>query len=156
MLSLFLLLCLLILTESFYSVYNLLNRNRLNKNCFYNYNNRNDLYLKKERIIIMNAIKYEDISKEDINKDDDDIEEQLAKELYDELKGNSAYLTPEQFLSWQDIQDVIEDGILDTDLLAAILNEVGIKVNDKKHNKITFEKVELLLLLSLLLLLLYL
>ena len=89
----------------------------------------------------MNAIKYEDINREDINKDDDDIEEQMAKELYDELRGTSAYLTPEQFLSWQDIQDVIEDGILDTDLLAAILNEVGIKVNDKKQNTITFEKV---------------
>ena len=64
----------------------------------------------------------------------------MAKELYDELRGNNKELTPQQFLAWEDIQDTIEDGILDTDLIAAILNEVGIKVNDKKNNSISFEK----------------
>ena len=64
----------------------------------------------------------------------------MAKELYDELRGSNKELTPQQFLAWEDIRETIEDGILDTDLLAAILNEVGIKVNDKKNNSISFEK----------------
>ena len=64
----------------------------------------------------------------------------MAKELFDELRGSNKELTTQQFLAWQDIQDTIEDGILDTDLLAAILNEVGINVNDKKNSGINFEK----------------
>ena len=117
---------------------------RFNQGCKYDsmscISYMNSFEVMKRTTMNLNAIKYEDMAN-DVGSDenDDAMEEEMARELYDELRGSSKLLSPAQFLAWEDIQDTIEDGLLDTDLLAAILNEVGVKVNDK-NNGITFEK----------------
>ena len=48
------------------------------------------------------------------------------KEIYDELKGSSSILTVEDFKSWGDLLDMIEDGSFDMKVLDDTLSKVGV------------------------------
>jgi hypothetical protein len=76
--------------------------------------------------------------------DDDDIEEldeeEAARQIFDELKGSSdrSSLPLEEFLQWEDVQELLESGALSKDNLAMAIQNAGITV---EQGDLTFEMV---------------
>lgn len=79
---------------------------------------------------------------EDYFADEDSLESELAKDLYNQLKGDSPILSVDQFVAWDDIQDILTRDVIDLDTVNIILNEVGVK-SDGIHFDQFVEAVEL-------------
>lgn len=58
------------------------------------------------------------------DKEDAELELQMAKELFDDLKGADPHLSVKAFLQWDDIQDLLIDEVLDESDLKAIVAQV--------------------------------
>lgn len=52
---------------------------------------------------------------------DNELEIQLARELYDELRAGRLGLPVESFLEWEDIQDVLSNGVIDSETMEIII-----------------------------------
>jgi len=61
--------------------------------------------------------------------DDDELDEETAREIFDELRGKKAKLSVVDFLQWGDIQDLLESGALSSDNLANCIEKVGVVVD---------------------------
>ena len=74
---------------------------------------------------------------EDLDNDDEGItdedesgpEEESAREMFDELRGDNAELPLVQFLQWEDVQELLDSGALAKDDLAGCIDKVGIAVD---------------------------
>jgi len=63
----------------------------------------------------------------DADEEDRKLELQMAREQYDTLRGDSGpLLRTSQFLSWDEIVDVLDSGIIDRETMEIILNESGV------------------------------
>ena len=58
---------------------------------------------------------------------DNELEKKMARELYDELREGQLGLSIESFLKWEDIEDVLNNGIIDEETMEIIIDEVGVK-----------------------------
>jgi hypothetical protein len=58
---------------------------------------------------------------------DNELEKKMARELYDELREGQLGLSIESFLKWEDIEDVMNNGIIDNETMEIIIDEVGVK-----------------------------
>eukprot|EP00596_Hydrurales_sp_CCMP1899_P010927 CAMPEP_0119043630 /NCGR_PEP_ID=MMETSP1177-20130426/24302_1 /TAXON_ID=2985 /ORGANISM="Ochromonas sp, Strain CCMP1899" /LENGTH=129 /DNA_ID=CAMNT_0007012175 /DNA_START=229 /DNA_END=618 /DNA_ORIENTATION=- len=59
----------------------------------------------------------------------------MARELYDELRAGQLGLPVTSFLEWEDIQDVLSNGVIDAETMEIIIDECGVK-----DGVITFEQ----------------
>ena len=66
---------------------------------------------------------------------DNELEKKMARELYDELRAGQLGLTIESFMKWEDIEDVLDNGIIDEETMEIIIDEVGVK-----NGILTFEQ----------------
>ena len=66
---------------------------------------------------------------------DNELEKKMARELYDELREGQLGLSIESFLKWEDIEDVLNNGIIDEETMEIIIDEVGVK-----NGILTFEQ----------------
>lgn len=57
---------------------------------------------------------------------DEELEQDMAVELYNLLRGRDEGLTLEKFLDWDDIKEVLERGFLDKESIGIIVSEVGV------------------------------
>lgn len=57
---------------------------------------------------------------------DNELEKKMARELYDELRAGQLGLPIEAFLKWEDIEDVLDNGIIDQETMEIIIDEVGV------------------------------
>ena len=69
-------------------------------------------------------------------------EEELAIEIYNQLRGNKVHLELIDFLKWEDVQELLECGALSKDDLASAVDSVGVSV---EHGGISFEQFSRLL-----------
>jgi DNA-directed RNA polymerase subunit N (RpoN/RPB10) len=58
---------------------------------------------------------------------DNELQKKMARELYDELRAGQLGLSIESFLKWEDIEDVLDSGIIDDETMEIIIDEVGVK-----------------------------
>ena len=58
---------------------------------------------------------------------DNELEKKMARDLYDELREGQLGLSIESFLKWEDIEDVLNNGIIDEETMEIIIDEVGVK-----------------------------
>jgi hypothetical protein len=65
-------------------------------------------------------------SEDDADEEDRKLELQMAREQYDTLRGDGPLLRTSQFLSWDEIVDVLDSGIIDRETMEIILNESGV------------------------------
>eukprot|EP01041_Mallomonas_annulata_P007472 gene7472-15292_t len=78
-------------------------------------------------------------SDDDIEQSDEMTEEEelaLKKELFDQLRGKSKTVSVKKFIAWEDIQDMIKEGIIDK----AIVNEAVKEVGADKSGELTFDQ----------------
>lgn len=54
-------------------------------------------------------------------------EREMAREMFDMLRGEAEELTVEEFMKWDDINDVLEAGVIDADTMALIIESIGVK-----------------------------
>ena len=54
------------------------------------------------------------------------LEQEIAKEEYDILRGNLPVLVRNQLMDWEDVADVIELGIIDRDGINSIIESAGV------------------------------
>ena len=66
---------------------------------------------------------------------DNELEKKMARELYDELRAGQLGLSIESFMKWEDIEDVLDNGIIDEETMEIIIDEVGVK-----NGILTFEQ----------------
>ena len=66
---------------------------------------------------------------EDDEDDDEDLEE-VARELFDELRGKDKKVSVAAFMAWEDVKDMIKDGLLTKDEIKEIVSGVA---GDKKQ-----------------------
>ena len=59
-------------------------------------------------------------------QDELDLEDAMAREQYDALRCGEDMLSTEAFLQWEDIEDVLENGIIDGETLEIILEECNV------------------------------
>ena len=52
--------------------------------------------------------------------------EQMALEQYDNLRGEDSQLEVSTFLAWEDILDVLDNGVIDAETMDVILSECGV------------------------------
>jgi hypothetical protein len=64
------------------------------------------------------------------------LEDEMARELYDELRAGKPGLPIEDFLQWEDIVDIMSTGIIDDETMEVIIEEVGVS----KDGILSFEK----------------
>jgi len=57
----------------------------------------------------------------------DVLEMAMAQELFDELRGGDERLSIEKFMAWDDIQDVLGNGVIDEETMTYILEECDVK-----------------------------
>jgi hypothetical protein len=55
----------------------------------------------------------------------------MTKDLFDTLKGNKKTVSVATFLAWDDVQDMVKEGVLDNDTIDILLEEVGVNKNRK-------------------------
>ena len=55
---------------------------------------------------------------------DNELQKKMARELYDELRAGQLGLSIESFLKWEDIEDVLNNGIIDEETMEIIIDEV--------------------------------
>lgn len=66
--------------------------------------------------------------------EDELFEREMAREMFDMLRGEGEKLSVEEFLEWDDIKDVLEAGIIDADTMTLIVESIGVK------DSMTFEQ----------------
>ena len=66
--------------------------------------------------------------------EDELFEREMAREMFDMLRGEGETLSVEEFLEWDDIKDVLEAGIIDADTMTLIVKSIGVK------DSMTFEQ----------------
>ncbi len=71
-------------------------------------------------------------------EEDIQLEKEMARELYDELRASKLSLSVADFMAWEDIVDVMDTGVIDEETMKVIIEEVGIT-----DDVITFEQVPL-------------
>lgn len=54
-------------------------------------------------------------------------EREMAKEMFDVLRGDDEELSVEDFMEWDDIKDVLEAGVIDAGTMALIVESIGVK-----------------------------
>jgi hypothetical protein len=69
-------------------------------------------------------------------EEDIQLEKEMARELYDELRASKLSLSVADFMAWEDIVDVMDTGVIDEETMKVIIEEVGIT-----DDVITFEQV---------------
>lgn len=69
-------------------------------------------------------------------EEDIQLEKEMARELFDELRASKPSLPVADFMAWEDIVDVMSTGVMDDETMKVIIEEVGIK-----DDVITFEQV---------------
>ncbi|RYY83205.1 hypothetical protein EON63_11760 [archaeon] len=57
----------------------------------------------------------------------DKLELEPARDLYNQLKGDSPLLSFDRFIAWDDIQDVLTRDVVDLNTVKIILKEIGVK-----------------------------
>lgn len=57
--------------------------------------------------------------------EDEDLVLEMAVQQFDDLRGNDALVTKEQFLQWDDIVDLVSNGTMDESTVNAIFDEVS-------------------------------
>ena len=72
-------------------------------------------------------------------EEDIQLEKEMARELFDELRASKPSLPLADFMAWEDIVDVMSTGVIDDETMKVIIEEVGIK-----DDMITFEQVSTL------------
>jgi hypothetical protein len=68
-------------------------------------------------------------------EEDRKLEDEMARELYDELRAGKPGLPIEDFLKWDDVVDIMSSGVIDDETMGVIIEEVGVK-----DGVLTFEK----------------
>lgn len=74
----------------------------------------------------------EEVSTEDddyFNADDDELAKSMARELFYDLSQDSELLSIDDFIAWDDIQDVLNGGIIRRDTLEIIFETSGVTTN---------------------------
>jgi len=57
--------------------------------------------------------------------------EEMTKDLFDTLRGTKKTVSVATFLAWDDVQDMVKEGVLDNDTIDILLEEVGVNKNRK-------------------------
>lgn len=71
----------------------------------------------------------------DLLEPDMELEQTMAVELFNLLRGPEEGLSLEKFLEWEDIHEVLERGILDKESIEIIVREVGVEFNIMNFNQ---------------------
>lgn len=72
------------------------------------------------------------------NLEEDEVSEEENREFMEGVfltlgkKGGSRSITVNEFMAWDELKDMLSDGLLDTETVSALLAEVGIDTGDKK------------------------
>lgn len=88
--------------------------------CTAKYNTKEGLELLEKNTQYSPEFDFSDIG------NDKELEKTMATELYDELRGEDTFLSINTFLEWDDIKDVLEQGLIDLDTIGIILKEAGV------------------------------
>jgi CO dehydrogenase/acetyl-CoA synthase beta subunit len=72
----------------------------------------------------------EENDSEDSDEDDDETMKDVARELFDELKGGDSKLSVAAFKSWSDVKDLVDNDLITSEAL----NEMILKVSNGKKN----------------------
>eukprot|EP01041_Mallomonas_annulata_P012805 gene12805-26999_t len=82
---------------------------------------------------------------EDLDRGDEEMSEEqemeLKKEIFDGLRGKSKTVSVKKFIAWEDVQDMMKDGIIDIEDINEAVKEVGAD----KSGELSFEQFSELL-----------
>lgn len=67
----------------------------------------------------------------------------MAREVYDELRGSNQKLSLQQFIQWEDVQELLDSGAVSRDDLADCIEKSGANIEDDSESTIEFETVRI-------------
>ena len=68
-------------------------------------------------------------------QEDKELEQRMAKQLFDDLRGDDPLLTKEKFIKWDDIDELLSRGAFDGETLEIIYTECGISGENLNYDQ---------------------